>query len=324
MTLELLTSQQMTNADRLATEAGTPSLVLMENAGAAIARIACKTLKPQALVVVLCGPGNNGGDGFVVARLLHEAGHRVHLALTCARDNLSKDAAQMAARWSSPIDTFESPAVMEALSKADVIIDGIFGAGVTRAIDPDTPIAKVIRATNDASATVIAIDVPTGVNGTTGEADEVCVKANNTVTFFRKKPGHLLMPAREMCGVVSLADIGIPSSVIAKLNSTKFGPINVFENDVDFWRSHVKAPSMQDHKYHRGHTVCVSGPAHATGAVRLAAKAALRIGSGLVTVASPLESVATNAAHLTAIMIAPFEDNATYKNILADTRKTRA
>ncbi|MGE0611461.1 MAG: NAD(P)H-hydrate dehydratase [Hyphomicrobiales bacterium] len=289
--LELLTTAEMGEADRLTIAAGVPGLRLMEAAGEAVAREVASRYPRADMVCVLCGPGNNGGDGFVAARLLKERGYRVRLALLGRRDALKGDAAEMAARWTGEVESC-SP---RSVTGADVIVDALFGAGLARAIEGAA--AKVIAAVNASALPVIAVDVPSGVDGTTGEARGLAVKAAATVTFFRRKPGHLLMPGRALCGEVSVADIGIGAGVLDSIAS------RTFANGPELWLAHYPWPGMASHKYSRGHAVVISGGPEATGAARLGARAALRIGAGLVTLVGSRAATAVNAAHETEVMV---------------------
>jgi len=298
MAHELLTTTQMAAADAMAVSSGIPSLTLMENAGRAVAQAITARFKPCP-VTVLCGPGNNGGDGFVVARLLYEEGFSVRLAHD---GNAKGDADLMAAKWSGEIEALTP----DALRGAKLVVDGLFGAGLSRPLEGAA--AQVVEALNDLP--VVAIDIPSGISGDTGQPlGAVYVTAALTVTFFRKKPGHLLMPGRALCGELVLADIGIPAEAART---------RLHENTPALWR--YPHPRAEGHKYDRGHCVVVCGPSHATGAARLAARGALRVGAGLVSVASPPDALAVNAAHLTAIMIKPFEGADGLAHLLGDTR----
>ena len=200
MTDEILTTAEMAKADAFAVAHGVPSLTLMENAGRAVADAIAARFKPCA-VTVLCGPGNNGGDGFVVARLLDESGFTVRVAHDADHKG---DAGEMSARWKGAREAL-TPA---ALDGARLVVDALFGAGLSRPLE-GAP-AQIVEALNDLP--VVAIDMPSGVSGDTGQPlGGVYVKAALTVTFFRKKPGHLLMPGRALCGEIVLADIGIPA-----------------------------------------------------------------------------------------------------------------
>jgi hydroxyethylthiazole kinase-like uncharacterized protein yjeF len=303
MTGEILTAAEMAKADAFAVEHGVPSLTLMENAGRAVADAIASRFKPCA-VTVLCGPGNNGGDGFVVARLLDEDGFTVRVAHDA--DHLSigsgGDAKEMSTLWKGT----RMALTPEALDGAKLVVDGLFGAGLSRPLEGAA--AQMVEALNDLP--VVAIDIPSGISGDTGQPlGGVYVKAMLTVTFFRKKPGHLLLPGRVLCGATVVADIGIPSEA---------ANTQLHENTPALW--HFPWPRLDGHKYSRGHCVAVSGPAAATGAARLAARAALRVGAGLVSVVSPSDAVAVNAAHLTAIMLKPFEDVDGLAEILSDKR----
>lgn len=306
--LELLTTSEMSAADGLAVEAGVPSLVLMENAGRAVADEAMRLVAPGATIAVLCGPGNNGGDGFVAARLLQQHGFRVRVCLLGNRDALKGDAAVMAGRWQGAITN----AAEIQLDGVALIIDALFGAGLSRPIDGDG--AKLLQRLAPATP-VLAVDVPSGLDGTTGQATGPIVQATRTVTFFRRKPGHLMLPGRSYCGDVVVADIGLPAAVLDSLD------VRATSNQPALWRQDFPRLQMQAHKYTRGHAVIVSGPPDTTGAARLGARGALRAGAGLVTVATSRASFPVNAAHLTAIMLLPFEVPNGLATILADKRK---
>ncbi|MGH6815914.1 MAG: NAD(P)H-hydrate dehydratase [Hyphomicrobiaceae bacterium] len=309
MARELLTPKEMSRVDGLAIAGGLSGLALMENAGRATADAATELAAHGARIAVLCGPGNNGGDGFVAARLLAERGYAVWLALLGERNALQGDAAAMAHRWTGevlPLDTAPIP-------WADLVVDAIFGAGLSRAVEGAA--AEVIATLTASGKPVVAVDVPSGLDGATGEIRGTAPRALVTVTFFRRKPGHLLLPGRLACGEVKVADIGIPPAVLDGVRP------NTWANGPDLWLGHYPWPKLDGHKYDRGHTVVVSGPADSTGAARLAARAALRIGSGLATVASPRDAVAVNAAQLTAVMLRPCDGAGALREMLADRRK---
>ncbi len=307
--LELLTTEEMGRADRLAVAAGVESLTLMENAGRAVAGEAAPMAGRGARISVVCGPGNNGGDGFVAARHLAEAGFEVGVALLGPRDALKGDAATMARRWTGQVE----PLAFAAFDGAQLIVDALFGAGLTRPIEGTA--AAAVEAMNRSGAPIVSVDVPSGLDGTTGMAEGPRVRASRTVTFFRRKPGHLLMPGRLLCGPVSVADIGIPAEVLTEINP------QTWANDAPLWLPYLPHPSPQGHKYDRGHALVVSGPMAHTGAARMGARGALRIGAGLVTVASPPDALYVNAAHLTAIMLLLCSGADGLAEILDDRRK---
>ena len=306
--LELLTTAEMSEADRLTIAAGTLGIVLMENAGRAVADRA-GALAPGGRIVVVAGPGNNGGDGFVAARLLAERGHPVRVCFVGDRARLKGDAAQAAGRWSGPCEA----ANPGTLGDCDLIVDALFGAGLDREVD-GLPRA-VIEAINACGRPVVAVDLPSGVNGTTGQVMGAAVQASHTVTFFRRKTGHLLLPGRLHCGAVEVADIGIPDSVLAQIRPA------AWVNEPRLWGRLFPVPSAAGHKYSRGHAVVVSGGLATTGAARLAARGALRAGAGLVTIASPTEALAVNAAASLAVMVRAVDGAPELAEFLADKRR---
>lgn len=303
--LALLSVEQMYAADRETIARGTSGLTLMENAGRAIAREIRRRWQPQPMAV-LCGPGNNGGDGFVVARLLKEAGWPVRLALLGARDRLKGDAAAMAERWDGAVE----PLAAEVLDGAGLVVDALFGAGLGRALDG--PARAIVEACNDRGLTCVAVDVPSGVHGDTGQVLGAAFECRMTVTFCRRKAGHLLLPGRRLAGEVVVADIGIPDEIVDALGVT------LHENDPIRWLGKYPWPTLEGHKYTRGHALVVGGGATSSGAARMAARGALRIGAGLVTVLAPADALAVYGAQLTAVMIAPLDGLAEQ---LADERR---
>jgi ADP-dependent NAD(P)H-hydrate dehydratase / NAD(P)H-hydrate epimerase len=306
--LELLSNIEMAEADRLAIAGGVAGSDLMERAGSAIAQAVVVCHAHGSRVVVVAGPGNNGGDGFVAARLLAARGYSVDLLLVGEASRLKGDAALAAQKWAGPVIAAEP----KGLTGAAVVIDALFGAGLDRPVEGAG--RAMIEAMNAQPAPVIAVDLPSGINGTTGAAMGCAVRAAQTITFFRKKPGHLLLPGRLCCGSTSVAEIGIPASVLSQIKP------KTFENVPAFWRAEFPLPRITGHKYDRGHAVVVSGPAWFTGAARLAARGALRAGAGLVTIASPREAFAVNAATNLAIMVRPVDGASELATMLADRR----
>jgi NAD(P)H-hydrate epimerase len=215
----------------------------------------------------------------------------------------------MADEWGQPIAELSPPAI----AGADLVVDALFGAGLTRPLTGTA--AAVVDAVNASGAPVLAVDVPSGLDGTTGQATGPVVRATGTVTFFRRKPGHVLLPGRELCGSLTVADIGIPAAVLREIAP------QTFLDAPALWLEGLPWPKLDGHKYARGHALVVSGPAAHTGAARLGARGALRIGAGLVTVASPPDALKVNAAHLTAIMLLPCDGARGLADILADRRK---
>jgi hydroxyethylthiazole kinase-like uncharacterized protein yjeF len=260
---ELLTPAETALADRTAVAMGQPVQQLMDSAGRAVARAVRARFHP-CRTLVLCGPGNNGGDGYVAARLLERAGWPVDVAALAPAKG---DAALAAARWRRPVVEF----IAAEAARASLVIDAVFGAGLARDLDPS--VADVLRAVSR----VVAVDVPSGLDGATGQVRGFASPAELTVTFFRLKPGHKLLPGRELCGETVLADIGLPAAVLQTVRP------HTWLNGPALWRLPVPLP--ESHKYSRGH-VTVLGGASMTGAARLAAAAARRGGAGMVTIAA--------------------------------------
>jgi ADP-dependent NAD(P)H-hydrate dehydratase / NAD(P)H-hydrate epimerase len=309
---ELLTPAEMSEADRFAVATGKPGIALMERAGLAVADEATRLAKSRGRIVVLCGPGGNGGDGFVAARLLAQRGYAVELGLLGRRDALSGDPALAASRYGGEV--LDAAAIDPG--GADCVIDALFGAGLARDIEGVAKaIIERVNAFARAGGRVLAVDVPSGIDGETGKIRGVAVEASASVTFFRLKPGHLLVPGRMLCGPIRLADIGIPEAALERIAP------QAFVNAPAVWRAALPHANAESHKYARGAVLVLSGAAHRTGAARLAARAALRSGAGIVTLASPPDAVAVNAAHLTAVMVAPFASTSEFEALLADERR---
>lgn len=311
MSDEILTVAEMYASDRYAVEHGVPSLTLMENAGRGIADAVAARWSPRP-TIVLCGPGNNGGDGFVAARHLKTRGWPVRLALLGEVGTLKGDAAAMASRWDGEV----LPLTHDVSAGAELAIVALFGAGLTRPLEG---VARdVVARLNASGIPRIAVDVPSGLHGDRarplGAGEGACLKADLTITFFRKKPAHVLAPGRFLCGETVVVDIGTPPGALASIRP------RIVENGPAQWAARYPWPKPEGHKYGRGHTVVVSGTAHATGAARLAARAALRIGSGLVSVAAGAEAVPVLAAALTAIMVKPIAGSGGLATLLSDRR----
>ncbi|HYD99292.1 MAG TPA: NAD(P)H-hydrate dehydratase [Alphaproteobacteria bacterium] len=272
-------------ADRAAIEAGAPGIELMERAGLAVADAVCARFDPQP-ALVLCGPGNNGGDGYVVARLLKDRGWPVEVRALA--EPATQDAQAASARWDGPTRPLNGR-IGEAL-----VVDALFGAGLSRPLDGAA--AGAAAALAGRADAIVAVDIPSGVPGDTGQPLGPAFCAGLTVTFHARKPGHVLEPGRSLCGEVVVADIGLGET-----------PSGLVENGLELWLERFPWPTAASHKHARGRLIVVSGEAWSTGAARLAARAGLRIGAGLVTVYSPAEAVAANAAHLEAVMLRPFD-----------------
>jgi hydroxyethylthiazole kinase-like uncharacterized protein yjeF len=305
--MEVLTTTEMEQADRLTIANGTPGFALMLSAGQAVAQ-AAMDLVEQGPIVVIAGRGNNGGDGFVAAAELAARGRDVSVILLCDRDTLKGDAALAARGWKNPVLPFNP----QAIGAPALIVDALFGAGLDRPVKGDSLI--MIEAVNGSGVPILSVDLPSGINGSTGAVMGVAARATETVTFFRRKPGHLLLPGRFYCGRVRVVDIGIDAAVLKQIRPA------TFENVPKLWRKSFPVPRIDGHKYARGHTVVVSGDLAATGAARLAARGALRAGVGLATLASPRDALVVNAAALTAVMVRAIDTSAEFAGLLADRR----
>lgn len=307
--IELFTTAEMGLADRLTAVSGTPGAVLMENAGRAVADAVARH-GSSGPVVVVAGPGNNGGDGFVAARIMAERGLEVRVALLGDRSLFKGDAAAAAARWTGPVEAAEPRSVQGAA----VIVDALFGAGLARPVG-GTALA-LISAINSEQAQKIAVDLPSGISGDSGQVvGGAAVQATETVTFFRRKPGHLLLPGRLHCGKLTVADIGITDAVLGEIKP------QCWANEPPLWLSKFPRPSVAGHKYDRGHAVVVSGPMPSTGAARLAARGALRAGAGLVTIASPANALVVHAEESVAVMVREVDGSEALAEFLADRRR---
>lgn len=308
MANEILTPREMGETDRRAIAAGPLSgIELMRNAGAGVARAVQERFPHVSRADILCGPGNNGGDGYVVARLLAEAGWAVSV-WSDAAPREGSDAVIAAGECAVPVQ----PLAGFVPQTGAVVVDALFGAGLSKEIAGAD--ARAITLCVEAGAPVVAVDLPSGVSGDSGKVLGSAFKADLTVTFVRKKPGHLLQPGRSLCGDVVVADIGISDAIVAQAGS------RCFENGPGLWIGRFPQPEVDAHKYRRGHVGVFSGGPTATGAARLAAMAAARAGCGAVTVLSSEAALAANAAHLTSIMLRKTDTLAEAVAFLGDRR----
>ncbi len=316
-TRELLTPDEMARADAAAIGSGVSGLALMEKAGEVVADVAASLVLPlsrsKPRIAVLCGPGNNGGDGYVAARLLAGRGMAVICFTLGDPTKLQGDAASAAAAWSGACHALRAfdPDMF------DLVIDALFGAGLTRDLEGEAvEVAARIYDWRNRGGRVLAVDMPSGLDGRTGRVRGTAVEADATVTFFRLKPGHVLMPGRALCGDLHLAHIGMPEGLLDHF------AVATFLNGPALWGEHLPKAERQDHKYARGHVLVVSGPVFHTGAARLAAQGAARAGAGLVTLAGTTAALSEHAFQVTAIMCAPLTGASDLIRLLADPRKT--
>lgn len=303
----LLTVAEMGAADKAAIAAGTPGTLLMERAGFAVAHAIMQRFEPQP-VSIFCGPGNNGGDGFVAARILAGSGWPARLFVLGDATHYRGDAAIHAERWQGPIEAAETAEV----APGGLVVDALFGAGLDRPLKGLA--ADLARSWKQEKARVVAVDVPSGLDGDSGQVlGDHCCPAVLSVTFCRRKPGHLLQPGRRLCGEVVLADIGIADSIVAAL-----GP-RFFHNGPALWAPSLRWRRADSHKYRFG-SLLLRGGGRMTGAGRLAARAALRVGSGLVTIAAPRESLPVYALSAAAVILAPCADEQDWLRLLEEKR----
>lgn len=288
MSAEIITNAQMRAIDAAAAASGIPTRTLMENAGRAVADAIAQRFSARP-TAVLCGPGNNGGDGFVVARLLKQRGWPVWVETLVPISDLSGDAADAASGW-------DGESLSLGAREAELYVDALFGAGLARPLGGEA--ARLAQALRQSPERVVAVDLPSGLNGDTGKPlGEACFSAALTVAFVRKKPAHVLYPGRDLCGEIVVVDIGASDEIVAAQG------VNLIENSDALWAAHFPWPKPEAHKHARGHVMVASGPFSRTGAARLSARAALRAGAGLVTILSPRDAMAEHAAQLNAIML---------------------
>ncbi|MFC4351253.1 NAD(P)H-hydrate dehydratase [Fodinicurvata halophila] len=307
----LLSVAELYRADQAAVQCGVSSRELMENAGAAVSRAIFENWSPRR-TLVLCGPGNNGGDGYVIARHLAAAGWPVQVAALGQAGKLPPDAAWHAGLWEGDVQ----PLGEADPAEADIVVDALFGAGLSRPLEGE--VANLVLRVNRLDRPVVCVDVPSGIAGDSGQAvGSVAVRGSLTVTFFRKKPAHLLFPGRGHCGKVRLADIGIPEKVLER-----FAP-RLWENGPELWLENWPWRQPEDHKYHAGHTLLLGGEAM-TGAVRLAARGTLRIGSGLVSIAAPRGAGLVYRSDSPSLIVRDCDDTQELRGLLEAGRFTAA
>ncbi|MEE8258611.1 MAG: NAD(P)H-hydrate dehydratase [Sphingomonadales bacterium] len=279
----VLTAGEMIAAERAAFDAGIPAFTLMLSAGRGFAKAVSHRKKPGK-ILFLNGPGNNGGDGWVAAELLRRKGWQVFCCALKIPDDGSCAAAEAYGKWQGEVVEFP-----DDLSSFDVIVDALFGTGLERPVEGRA--AEWINAANETEALRIAVDIPSGISSDSGEVLGTAFAAGLTVTFSQKKRGHVLMPGLELCGDVEVVDIGIEPVAAT-----------VFENDPGIWKDKIPHPGKGDYKQTRGHLLVIGGEAGMSGAGRMAARAGLRSGAGLVTTLAPAAALSAYAEKQLAVM----------------------
>lgn len=344
----LLTASQMQQVDANAVAQGINSYSLMCAAGKAVGEVTVEVLhalidersadcsndtlvtasnmqfsREAPRILVVAGPGNNGGDGAITATELSALGFKVSVLRFVAppqSNTCLTDAEQAFSKWQGHVqekllsEAILDKACLQLINQADVIIDALFGAGLSRPLEGE--LAALVNCINDSSALVIAVDIPSGLNGNTHQVNGACIRADVTITFYRYKPAHFLYPGAALCGRKRLMQIGLSD---AQLNVD--WPVCLLNEPTAFLQ-HLPVPSTSGHKFDRGHVLVRSGPLASTGAARLSAQTALECGSGLVTLSSDLAALPVNAAHLTAVMIKVCEGASEWRSLLQDSRIT--
>jgi ADP-dependent NAD(P)H-hydrate dehydratase / NAD(P)H-hydrate epimerase len=294
MGVAILTCDEVRACEQRAVEAGVSLSELMRRAGHACADVLHAEF-PDGRVVVLAGPGNNGGDAFVAASRLVDLGRDVSLYELAAGPR-SDEGAKASHHWTGG----HSPLEDLRLTPNDVVLDGLFGAGLSRPISGEAAFA--VEQVNASGAKVVAIDVPSGVSGDTGDVAGPAIRADVTVTFGAKKPAHVLHPAAALCGEVLVTDIGFGKFV------AEIGEGRLMENSPALWSDKLHWPDTAAHKHQRGRLAVVTGGVANTGAARLAARAGLRAGAGLVTMLCPPDALIVVAKSVEAVMTDRFAD----------------
>tara|TARA_R110002126_G_scaffold161664_2_gene309547 strand:+ start:62 stop:1576 length:1515 start_codon:yes stop_codon:yes gene_type:complete len=311
MPLDVLKTADCGACDGFAASVGVPGPVLMEAAGLAVAR-AIRKRWARRPALILCGPGNNGGDGFVCGRILRQAGWPVRIALLGEPGGLKGDAAAALALWDGPVEAMTAA----SLGDAGLVVDAMFGAGLSRPLGGVA--AQLVAILSERSIPVVAIDLPSGIGGDQPDPGGTTLRADLTVTFHARKPAHCLEPSASLCGELVVADIGIPGGWRGVV--TPLGRIN----EPALWQGALPAPNAGTHKHQRGRLVVFSGGASSTGAARLAAITGLRAGAGLVTLASPGSAMLVNAGALTAVMLKRWDGEADSGAFLTTLRASAA
>lgn len=304
----LLTCDEMRRAEQESYAQGIESYALMRRAGEAVARHILDRYA-QRKIIVLCGPGNNGGDGYVCAEYLRGEGWNVTVAvLQPVAQSHSSEAARAAKAWQGPTIVCENA----AFENYKLAVDALFGTGLKRPLEGAA--LGALERLAQAATPVVAIDLPSGLDGDTGKILGRALQAKSTVTFFRKKRGHLLQPGASLCGDVVVADIGIAPEALHRISPA------VSENAPELWLERFPFPRATGHKYTRGHALIYGGEAM-TGAARLACRAAQRVGAGVVTVAAPSSALPIYAATLASAITQPANELPEWRCLFADSRR---
>lgn len=303
----LLTRAEAAELDRLTIVFGSDGLTLMQRAGAAVVAVIEQHYEPTRCLV-LCGTGKNGGDGFIVAELLRQAEWDV-ACVACGDMPDSGDAAAARARYQGAVLSWDSA----LLAEAGLVVDAIFGVGLSRPLD--SGLSAMVAAVNKSGVPVVAIDMPSGIQADSGAVLGAAIRATQTVTFTRKKPGLLLLPGRDNAGHVIVADINMDMDALYNL------PLRYAENTPALWRDMLPQFTANQHKYDHGHALILGGGVM-TGAARLASRACQRTGAGLVSIAAPPYATLVYASNLDSVLVQPITTPDDWQKQIDDRRKT--
>lgn len=311
----LLSAEQARMLDAAAIEAGVAGIDLMRAAGRAVADILTDyigtPLEAGGPIIIFCGSGNNGGDGFIAAKHLEEWGYLVSVRCACEAGDIKGDAAIAVSEWQGPINAFSPDGIHEAAA----IVDCMFGTGLNKPIEGE--LADLIEEINQAPAFTLSVDLPSGLPADTGRPVGACISADATITFNLRKPAHLIVPGRFLCGGVEnihVAQIGVPDRVFKKIKC------DIFANIPALWGQFFPFSGPQTHKYNRGHMLVLGGREPTLGASRLASLAGLRVGAGLVTLAAPTDTYAVQASSLMDVLVRRFDSTIGFMGIVNDPR----
>ena len=314
MSSTIFTSESSYELDRLCISRGITFSDLIENAGkSAFIKIEKKIIPSlkefNNKILILCGPGNNGGDGLVIAKYLLKSGYMVDICFPILnKSKINKYTNEKLKNLDICAQKFNDL----NLNKYSMIIDSIFGIGLSRNFS--NTFIKIVEKINKTKSCKVSIDIASGINSDSGNLMPISIKANHTITFVAPKIGHYLLPGKINSGKIHVVSIGEKKSEISKAKKLSKVKLNIPET----WIKNFKWPSMTDHKYKRGHILVKSGPLTSTGASRLAAVTALRSGAGAVTLASETNALAVNASHLTSVMLKEINNTEEFFNFVKE------